>query len=41
MDESYDNTYPDDTPTDLEDNLWRSYEEYSLKFNLGIWDDVS
>lgn len=38
MDESYDNTYPDDTKLDLSDNLWTSYEEYSKKFELAILD---
>lgn len=39
MDESYDNTYPDDTKLDLSNNLWTSYEEYSKKFELGIFNE--
>jgi hypothetical protein len=40
-DESYDNTYPDDTNLDLSDNLWTSYEEYSKKFELCIFNEES
>lgn len=40
MDESYDNSYPDDTLLDLSDNLWTAYEEYSKKFELAVLDEA-
>lgn len=40
-DESYDFNYPDGTPSTLADNyLWTTYEQYSTKFCLSVWDEA-
>lgn len=38
---SYDNNYPDPTPNSLGDNLWTTYEAYTNKFLLAVYDDAN
>lgn len=36
---SYDFKKDATTPTDLSDNLWTRYDEYSTKFDIAVLDD--